>query len=89
MWAYAHITIHVCGGSGNGLDACAKTRKALARPTDHADDGWVAIHDVTDEHCNKKGGDFLGCDEHYNRKGHRVLMEDVVDDVRRFLGWEK
>ena len=97
--AYAHLavkpkTIHVCGGSGNGLDACTKTRKALAKfNADHAGDGWVANYTtITDEHwekINKKGGGFLGCDEHYNRKGHRVLMEDVVDDVRRFLGWEK
>ena len=46
---------------------------------------------ITDAHwreINREGGGYRGCDEHYNRKGHAVLMEDVVGDVRRLLGWK-
>jgi hypothetical protein len=30
---------------------------------------------------------YNGCDGHYNKKGHAVLVGDIMADVRGILGW--
>ena len=37
---------------------------------------------------NGKGtSDYNGCDGHYNKKGHNVLMQDILPGVKKILGW--
>eukprot|EP00966_Prymnesium_polylepis_P331554 7387130-Prymnesium_polylepis.1 len=99
--AYAHLArahrprmIHVCGGSINGFDPCADIRDAIGQfNAAHAADGWISNYtSVTKAHWHMINADdgasaYNGCDTHYNGKGHQVIAEDIIADVRRFVGW--
>lgn len=73
--------LHVCGGSINGLDPCDAIKEVVGV------ENFVSIKREDWAQINKRTNDFLGCDSHYNERGHEVLMEDVVEDVKRILGW--
>merc|ERR1712217_766607 len=84
--------IHVCGGSGNGLDPC----KDIETANDQFNAEGKAIKGhftrITKEHwkmINKGDGTsaYNGCDSHYNEKGHKVLADDIIPQVEEIMGW--
>ena len=73
--------IHVCGGSGNGLDPCDAIEEVVGS------ENIVSIKQKDWNMINSKNSGYLGCDSHYNKAGHQVLMEDIVEKVERLLNW--
>ena len=86
--------ISVCGGSLNGLDPCDDIQTAHAK-FNKAQSAFVASYvSITKPHWKEINGPngkgksaYNGCDGHYNAKGHAVLMNDILPDVKSILGW--
>jgi lysophospholipase L1-like esterase len=85
------IVIHVCGGSINGLLPCPNIFLASTawnkNSTRVVKSAFVSISNATWKEINKGTRHFNGCDGHYNKEGHGLLMNDVVENVRKILNW--
>ena len=87
--------IHVLGGSGDGLEPPlpANIKKAseewntkYSTPQSHvvsmSKAHWGRINNGT----HKGQTHYNGCAGHYNFRGQRLLMKDILPDVRKILG---
>lgn len=86
--------ILVCGGSGNGFDACEALKEAIATWNERAQDlthpvSYVSMHRSTWTYINKgpQKDSFLGCAEHYNAEGHAVAASELQPQIGNILGW--
>ncbi|GMH62119.1 hypothetical protein TrST_g14182 [Triparma strigata] len=81
--------ISVCGGSINGLDPCQLIESVTSdfnlKRSDRFKAYYTSIKTSTWKEINKLKNGYVGCDEHYNSKGHEALMSDILDDVVRFV----
>merc|ERR1711990_72369 len=75
--------ILVCGGSGNGLDPCRLENRIDELFNQRHQGSAFKVHYVSMNHTtwhrinDWKVPDYLGCDKHYNAKGHQVLKDEI------------
>lgn len=85
--------IHVCGGSINGLVPCPAIQDAVAKFNARGArfTSYYTSIDASAGHWQEINSDerFQGCYKHYNGRGHQILMQDILHDVRRIMGWEE
>ena len=83
--------ILVCGGSGNGLDPCRLENRIDDRFNSRHLLSPFQVHYVSMNHTTwhriNSSPEYLGCDKHYNEKGHQVLTSEVLPQVQSILGW--
>jgi hypothetical protein len=88
--------IHVCGGSGNGLDPCGDIQKANAQfnkmqPASGMKGYYTSITKANWKLINGPNGKgtskYNGCDSHYSSKGHEVLAGDILPQIQKVMGW--
>ena len=82
--------IHVCGGSGNGLDPCASIQDANAIFNSNRTDGFEGFYTSMSEegwHLINNEPSFLGCSAHYNQRGHARLAEEIRPQIAKIMGW--
>ena len=83
--------ILVCGGSGNGLAPCQLENRVDDHFNQRHEGSPFRVHYVSMNHTSwhriNESPEYLGCDKHYNAKGHQVLKDEIVDQVRGILGW--
>jgi len=84
--------IHVCGGSGNGLDPCddiQQTNKEFNQWSSTIKGHYTSIDTDNWHKINANDGKsaFNGCDGHYNAKGHSVLANDILPQFKKIMGW--
>lgn len=87
--------ISVCGGSINGLDPCSAIEKVTEEfnkdnksETAATEAYMVSISKDTWNLINPRiqlWSPYNGCDAHYGVKGHEVLANTIVDDVKKIL----
>ena len=85
------IVINVCGGSINGLAPCPNILTASnnwnKNTTRVVRSQYVTIGHKTWKTINKGTKKYNGCDSHYNKNGHGLLVGDIIEDVRKMLKW--
>jgi hypothetical protein len=91
---YRHVTrriplINVCGGSINGLDVCESMYKANDIFNAQSDHPHIVGHNVAIEPAHwltiNWNDTYKGCSNHYNRRGHAVLVQDILSSIETIL----
>jgi len=89
--APAPIMIHVCGGSGNGLDPCRNIQRASVKWNTNTSRAvtsrYVSVSRKTWNLINQNSKKYNGCDSHYSPEGHKMLATEILPRVREALGW--
>ena len=85
------IVINVCGGSINGLAPCSNIQTVSnnwnKNQTHVIRSHYVTIQHQTWKKINQDTNQYNGCDSHYNKNGHGLLVGDIIDNVRTMLNW--
>lgn len=79
--------VHVLAGSGNGLEpkpAIEEVSAAWNKRHPDVRSSVIALDRSDWQRINKKP--YLGCDGHYNAKGHEVVADAVEPKLRKLLG---
>eukprot|EP00927_Polykrikos_kofoidii_P050333 TRINITY_DN44245_c0_g1_i1.p1 TRINITY_DN44245_c0_g1~~TRINITY_DN44245_c0_g1_i1.p1 ORF type:complete len:483 (-),score=68.27 TRINITY_DN44245_c0_g1_i1:30-1421(-) len=82
--------IHVCGGSMNGFDPCKTIKAANSRFNVNRSDAFKGYYtSMSKDSWDTINSDskYQGCGSHYNEKGHEVLKNEIIDQVRNIVGW--
>jgi len=83
--------IHVCAGSMNGFDPCESIQAVSGEFNSDHSDGWESHYtSITQAHWKEINNHnaYKGCDDHYSSKGHQVVADDIVPQIRQIMGWD-